>query len=206
MKRHPASRLPPARPGAASANSRCYARSGGVPWALCYHGWQPMLERPVALKCLPRVAQELGGDKQFLREIRLLGRSPAPEPGADLRLRHCGRLPVLRHGVDRGRHARLAAEAAGGARPRAGRPRSAYPGTRLWPTPAASSPRQPEGHGRAPRVRPARRGGAADRGAAHALHQAGVVHRDIKPANIMITADGTRAVLVRSRPRQGRGR
>jgi eukaryotic-like serine/threonine-protein kinase len=31
---------------------------------------------------------------------------------------------------------------------------------------------------------------------AHALHEAGVVHRDIKPANIMVTANGTHAVLV----------
>ena len=32
--------------------------------------------------------------------------------------------------------------------------------------------------------------------AAHALHQNGVVHRDIKPANVIVTAGGTRAVLV----------
>ncbi|HEV3164920.1 MAG TPA: serine/threonine-protein kinase, partial [Isosphaeraceae bacterium] len=32
--------------------------------------------------------------------------------------------------------------------------------------------------------------------AAHALHEVGVVHRDIKPANIMLSADGTKAMLM----------
>ncbi len=40
---------------------------------------------------------------------------------------------------------------------------------------------------------PAHRTGRPPR---HALHQAGVVHRDIKPGNIMVTANGTHAVLV----------
>jgi serine/threonine protein kinase len=32
--------------------------------------------------------------------------------------------------------------------------------------------------------------------AAQALHNASIIHRDIKPANIMVTADGTQAVLM----------
>jgi WD40 repeat protein/serine/threonine protein kinase len=32
--------------------------------------------------------------------------------------------------------------------------------------------------------------------AAHELHEAGIIHRDIKPSNIIVTADGTQAVLM----------
>src|SRR5262249_7990331 len=32
--------------------------------------------------------------------------------------------------------------------------------------------------------------------AAHALHEAGVIHRDLKPSNILVTPDGSQAVLM----------
>src|SRR5262249_39800116 len=32
--------------------------------------------------------------------------------------------------------------------------------------------------------------------AAHALHEAGIIHRDIKPGNVMVSADGTQAILM----------
>src|SRR5262249_41368991 len=72
----------------------------------------------------------------------------------------------------------------------------------------STSPPRPPGEAPPPRTAPNRAGRNYVRhvvelmsqvsDAAHALHEVGVVHRDIKPGNIMVSTDGTEAVLMAS--------
>jgi serine/threonine protein kinase len=165
----------------------------GIVWS----GWQPVLERPVALKCLlPQAAQDQDIRNRFLREARILGR-----------VSHPGLVQVYGSGIIDGclYYAREWIE-----------------GTSLEDL---SRRLHEEGHGPADldlrawyqtlskacgTFPPTNLDTMAGRplfgrlaelvrqvaGAAHALHQAGFVHRNIGPDNILVTADGTRAVLI----------
>jgi serine/threonine protein kinase len=166
-------------------------------------GWQPLLERPVLLKCLTAVA---GSDQRerFLQEIRVLGQARHPNlpatygsgsqadflfyarewiEGVDLahflrRLRDAFQGPA---DLDLRAWHQILSEAAGVPPPSnlqamAGRP---------WFVRVADLGRQVAS-------------------AAQALHQLGIVHRNITPSSILLAADGLRAVLVSLGVAQGR--
>jgi serine/threonine protein kinase len=160
-------------------------------------GWQPVLERPVALKYLPpHAAEEPRTRERFLLEVRILGR-----------VRHPSLVQVYGSGVAEG-CLFCAMELVEGAPLSAVSPRlqqgergPAGPDLRAWYRAVSDASRTfPPGNLEAmagrpvyPRLAEVVRQVA---GAAHALHRAGVVHRNMTPHNILITADGTRAVLI----------
>jgi serine/threonine protein kinase len=162
-----------------------------------FRGWQPMLERPVVLKCLPALlAENRDARERFLREIRILGRAQHPSlvqiygsgmtddclfyamefiDGTTLgalqrRLETAARGPA---GLDLRAWYQALADACG-----------VFPPANLEAMAGRSA---------FARIAEVVRQIA---GAAHALHQAGVVHRNITPHNIMVTAGGMRAVLI----------
>ena len=189
---------------------------GGL--AVVYLAWQPSLGRQVALKC-----SRPGGDARieasFVREFQLLGRLDhanivkvyaSGKEGGDwflaMELIEGARLgdvwSQLREraagpsAVD-GTVWRDAWTAACDARRQARRPLS----TTIEPPPpalvrtsgvtAASAGRQGHLRHMVELIRQAAE-------AAHVLHEMGMVHRNIKPGKILITADGSRAVLMDS--------
>jgi WD40 repeat protein/serine/threonine protein kinase len=195
---------------------------GGM--GVVYRAWQPSLGRQVALKQL-RAAGDARTEQRFRREIKALGRVEHPHlvkiftSGADgeqwfyaMELVEgaplsavCDRLQASGSAVTAVdadtwhevlntvcREARQAEKVL-----TAGEPRT-----------TADAPPPGDGPGVVAReeAAPPRAGRSYVRQvvelvrqaaqAAHALHEHGVIHRDIKPGNIMVTADGTQAVLM----------
>jgi WD40 repeat protein/serine/threonine protein kinase len=193
---------------------------GGM--GVVYRAWQPSLGREVAVKALQR-SGDPKADARFRREIRALGRVEHPGlvkvytsgsegdrwyyamelvEGADLG-QVCGILgassSATEVGIEQWRKAVSTAydKVLAGEQPVG--PKSRDPST------ADSVPAEPmrarlEGQSATLRdgsyVRQIAELGRQVAEALHTLHTAGVIHRDVKPANIMLTPDGTQAVLM----------
>jgi serine/threonine protein kinase/WD40 repeat protein len=201
------------------------SRMGRGGMGVVYRAWQPSLGRQVALKVLfsagdPKV------ESRFAREIRALGRVEHPNlvkiftsgsdgerwfyamevvEGADL-ARVCDQLvgsTASDVGASDWQRAVSSAylEARKGEEPiRDGSDTTARGGPRDGTAATTPPPEAPGGSAPAKtavayvhQVVEAMRQVA---GAAHALHEEGIVHRDIKPGNIVLTAEGSHAVLM----------
>jgi WD40 repeat protein/serine/threonine protein kinase len=197
------------------------SRLGHGGMGVVYRAWQPSLGRQVALKCMLR-AGDPKAEARFAREIRALGRVEHPNvvkvftsgserdqwfyameliEGAEL-ARVCDQLAGSSAAEIDGGHWRRALTTACEharsqetqlSRSQSGISRPAAPTAPAAPAPPTRPGVPVGGRGHVMQVVDIVRQVA---GAAHTLHEAGVVHRDIKPGNIMLTADASHPVLM----------
>ena len=187
---------------------------GGM--GVVHRAWQPSLSRQVALKCLPTTGDPRA-EARFAREIAALGRVEHPHlvrifasgaegdqwfyamelvEGATLAA-VCERLAgqgakaqqvdllTWQHAVGTVCEQTRRDIASGGSGERTGN---------NWDDRTTAAVRA----GKREDARRGARGSGlrAAGGAAHALHEKGIIHRDINPANIMVSADGATATLM----------
>lgn len=193
------------------------SRIGAGGMGIVYRAWQPSLGRAVAVKCL----RGSGDDKslvRFDREIRALGRVEHPNL---VKIFTSGQegdewyyAMELVEGADLERIGRKLAEAApaseiGELQWRTAISRATTEAEReeqhIAPAPAGSGGARPPSTSSGKHAGGRAGEGHVERsaelvrqvaGAAHALHEAGLVHRDIKPGNVIVSASGTHATLM----------
>lgn len=189
---------------------------GGM--GVVYRAWQPSLGRQVALKALMR-SSDPKAETRFAREIRALGRVDHPHlvkiftsGTADEQLYYAMELVegATLSALGDQLQARTATAAAlnletwhevlqstcAESRKSEKRLNASESGPTSVPAPPAAAPPVPGAQASRSHIERVAELMCQVADAAHALHEAGVIHRDIKPGNIIVTPDGTHAVLM----------